>query len=162
MKLIYSQNSGQITNATGAWQITAAPELGFAYDGIFVDENGNGIKYVGDGRIDLTDDELVAAIKYTNAAIMPTPAPLTADEITLLNRANLQPLSAWQIRKALSQFGLRDAVEQAMSAAPIDLQDSWHYASQFKRDDDVLLGAALALGLTDAQVDAMFEAGATL
>lgn len=163
MKLIYSQNSGQITNATGSWQITAAPDFGFVYDGIFYDtENGEALKYIGEGRNQLSYAETVIIYDYLAAAIMPAPPVLTADELTLINRAALQPLSAWQIRKALTQFGLRDAVEQAVSAATIDLQDAWHYASQFKRDDDVLLAAAASLNITDAQLDTMFEVGATL
>lgn len=163
MKLIYSQNNGQISNASGAWQITAAPDLGFAYDGIFYDsENGHALKYVGEGRDQLSEHETTLIWGFLITAIMPAPVVLTPDQITLINRAALQPLSAWQIRKVLIQFNLRDQVETAIAKASMAIQDAWHYAGQFKRDDDVLLAAAASLGITDAQLDTMFEVGATL
>lgn len=86
----------------------------------------------------------------------------TAAEVAATDRAAMQPLSAWQIRKVLIQFGLRDQVEAAIAQAPLTMQDGWHYASQFKRDDDTLLAAAQRLNITDAQLDTMFGVGVNL
>lgn len=84
--------------------------------------------------------------------------PLTV----LQKRAQLQPLSAWQVRKVLTQFNLRNQVETAIANADQNTKDAWAYAKEFQRDDVLLNSMATALGLTDAQLDQMFEIGITL
>lgn len=73
-----------------------------------------------------------------------------------------QPLSAWQVRKVLTQFNLRTAVEAGVAAANQNTKDAWAYAKEFQRDDPVLTGMAMALGLTKTQLDSMFDIGITL
>lgn len=90
---------------------------------------------------------------------LPTPQPILTVE---QKRALLQPLSAWQVRKVLTQLGLRDSVEAAVANADQATKDAWHYASSFQRDDAMLNGMAVSLGLTDVQLDGMFELGVTL
>lgn len=75
---------------------------------------------------------------------------------------NLKPLSAWQVRKVLNQYGIRETVESAILTADKTTQDAWQYATEFKRDDAVLLAMAQMLNLTDAQLDQMFELGIAL
>ncbi len=72
------------------------------------------------------------------------------------------PLSAWQVRKVLTQFGLREQVESAVAQADQTTKDAWEYAKEFERDNPVLLGMAQMLGLTDEQLDTMFEIGIKL
>lgn len=79
-----------------------------------------------------------------------------------LKRSSLKPLSARQVRLILSQFGYRAQVEGAISLASQDVQDEWNYANEFERASPVLNGMAQLLGLTDSDVDLMFEIGAGL
>lgn len=71
-------------------------------------------------------------------------------------------LSAWQIRKALNQMGLREAVEAAVAAGPQDAKDAWAYANEFERDHYLIESFAQALGKSDEDIDALFALGATL
>lgn len=79
-----------------------------------------------------------------------------------LKRLSLKPLTARQVRLILSQFGYRAQVESAISLATQDVQDEWNYANEFERTSPVLVGMAQMLGLTDSDVDLMFEIGINL
>lgn len=79
-----------------------------------------------------------------------------------LKRLSLKPLSARQVRLILSQFGYRAQVEAAINLAIQDVKDEWNYANEFERTSPVLVGMAQMLGLTDSDVDLMFEIGANL
>lgn len=71
-------------------------------------------------------------------------------------------ITAFQIRAALNQLNLRNAVEQAVAAGSQDLKDAWAFAPKFNRFNDQVLAMQAALSLTDAQVDEVFDLGATL
>jgi len=72
-------------------------------------------------------------------------------------------VSAWQIRKALNQTGLRASVEAAVAASgDHDLIDGWEFAGEFFRNDPLVVGMGAALGKTDAEMDALFVLAATL
>lgn len=79
-----------------------------------------------------------------------------------LKRASLKPLSARQVRLILSNFGYREAVEAGVASASQAVKDEWNFANEFERTSPVLNGMALALGLSAADVDAMFEQGILL
>lgn len=79
-----------------------------------------------------------------------------------LKRASMLPLSAFQVRKVLTQFGLRANVEAAILQADQATKDAWQYANEFYRNNPILLGMAQALSITDEQLDAMFEQGVLL
>lgn len=79
-----------------------------------------------------------------------------------LKRASLKPLSARQVRLVLSQFGYRAQVESAIALSTQDVKDEWNYANEFERASPVLNGMAQMLGLTDSDVDLMFEIGINL
>lgn len=100
-----------------------------------------------DARV-ATQDEIEA---IQNPAILPEE-----------KRALLSALNAWQIRKVLTQYGLRKQVEDAVLNADQNTQDAWHYATSFKRDDAILNGMAVQLSISDEQLDSMFELGITL
>ena len=96
------------------------------------------------------------------------------DEATALHRLNQwagQPLplsaSAWQdgvLHLRLSGAGA--AVDAAIDAMPEPQKSAarieWEYAAEVRRDNDFVAGLAPALGMTDAQVDALFVAAAAL
>ena len=86
------------------------------------------------------------------------PAISTPEQI----RDSMQPLSAWQVRKVLTQFNLREKVETAIANADQNTKDAWQYAKEFQRNDILLNGMATALGLTDEQLDELFTVGITL
>lgn len=71
-------------------------------------------------------------------------------------------LTARQARLVLLQNGLLDDVEAAVAAADRAAQLEWEYATEIKRDWPTLVAMAAALGMTDAQLDALFTAGAAL
>ena len=71
-------------------------------------------------------------------------------------------ITAWQIRKALNQMGLREAVEAAVAAGSQDAKDAWQYANEFERTHPLIESFAQALGKSDEDIDALFALGATL
>ncbi len=79
-----------------------------------------------------------------------------------IKRATIKPLSARQVRLILSQFGYRAQVEAAINLATQDVKDEWNYANEFERTSPVLVGMAQMLGLSDTDIDLMFEIGAEL
>lgn len=72
------------------------------------------------------------------------------------------PVSPWQIRKALNAAGLRDAAETAVAAADQETKDAWQFASQFERNNPLIVSMGAALGKTPAQIDALFTAAASM
>jgi hypothetical protein len=67
-----------------------------------------------------------------------------------------------QARMALNAAGLRSAVEVAVSAANQDVKDMWEFSDLVHRDNPQLIALASAIGLTSAQLDALFQAAAKL
>jgi len=85
-----------------------------------------------------------------------------AEQLLPPEAIKLAPLSAWQVRKVLTQFGLRVTVEAAISQADQTTKDAWQFANEFARDDAILNAMANAIGITPEQLDQMFEVGITL
>ena len=79
----------------------------------------------------------------------PTPAPVVPQSVT-----------AAQIRLALSHAGLLAAVNAGVGTASTDVQTYWQYSTTFERNNPLLEQMAASLGLSDAQVDAVFVAAA--
>lgn len=71
-------------------------------------------------------------------------------------------VSPRQIRLALNQMGLRDAVETYVAASDQNTKDSWTWSTQFERDHPLLLACAASLGKTEAEIDALFALASTL
>jgi hypothetical protein len=72
-------------------------------------------------------------------------------------------VSAWQLRKALNQLGLRAAVEAAVTASTNqDIKDGWEYAGTFNSDDPLVTPMGTALGQAPAQMYSLFELASTL
>ena len=60
-------------------------------------------------------------------------------------------------RKALVQVGLRQAVEDYVAAAPIEVRDDWATAPTVARDYPLIVAAGHALKQDEAAMDALFE-----
>lgn len=73
-----------------------------------------------------------------------------------------QTVPAHHLRRALTQFGMRAAVEAHIGSLPDDdpMRDDWQYAPYFSRSAVGIEAARVALGLTAGQVDALFAAAA--
>ena len=67
-----------------------------------------------------------------------------------------------QARLALNAAGLLPQVEAAVAAADKATQITWEFASTISRDDPLINTLASALGLSTAQIDALFAMAATL
>lgn len=94
---------------------------------------------------------------------------ITDDEADAIRDTKLTALpkiksavSAWQIRKALNQTGLRDAVENAVVGADRETRDAWEYATEFERDHPLVVSLGTALGKTPEELDALFALAVTL
>ncbi len=67
-----------------------------------------------------------------------------------------------QIRLALNDAGLRDTVEQAVTASDQSVKDWWEYALDIERNNQLVVSMATQLGISSAQLDALFVAAAGL
>lgn len=85
------------------------------------------------------------------------PAP-QAPAVTIVTRR--------QALRALNDAGLLTAVESAINAmtgpAGVSARIDWDNATEFRRDFPLLAQLATAIGLTAAQVDALFSAAAAI
>lgn len=93
-----------------------------------------GIGYAFDGEV------------FTPAAVVPVP----------------ESVSQAQARLAMLNAGLLDAATAAVTAAGPAAVIEWEWRQTIRRDSPLVAGAALSLGLTDGQVDALFIAAAAL
>jgi hypothetical protein len=67
-----------------------------------------------------------------------------------------------QIRQALTRVGLRASVEAAIAAADQDTQDWYRYATEFERNHPKVSELAVALGVTESQLDDLWALAGSL
>jgi hypothetical protein len=65
--------------------------------------------------------------------------------------------SAYQIRVALNHFDLRGSVEELVTTSDLVVKDAWFYASTFMRNHPFVSDMQSKLGLSDAEVEAIFQ-----
>ena len=66
-------------------------------------------------------------------------------------------ITALQARLALNEMGIRQSVEDAVAIANQDVKDFYEFATEWKRDNTVLLDMAVnTLGMTEAEIDNFF------
>lgn len=63
-----------------------------------------------------------------------------------------------QAKIALHNAGLLSTIETYMATADVLTKLAWETASEFRRDSNILKSTATLLGITDAQIDALFAA----
>ena len=88
-------------------------------------------------------------------------APEAVAERLALRRADMT-CTPRQARLALQQAGLLDAVTAWIASADATTQIEWEFALEVRRDWLPILACATALGLSEAQLDALFAQAATL
>lgn len=109
----------------------------------------------------------MAMTKLVNGVSVPMSAQEEADVIAAREaRAAIvivpQSVSPRQIRQALNAAGLRSTVEGFVATGDQDTKDWWEFATAFERTHPRLTAAISALGMTDAQADALFIAAGKL
>lgn len=67
-----------------------------------------------------------------------------------------------QARLALDAIGKLDDVDAAIAQAGRTAQIEWEYAHEVRRDAALVIGIGAALGLTEAEIDALFIAASDL
>lgn len=88
--------------------------------------------------------------------------PMTPEQIRELYIQSMPVLTPWQMRKALRAAGLMPTIKAAIAAAPEEVQEAWEFASEFRRDNELIESFRVALGKTDEEIDQLFLLGETL
>ena len=103
-------------------------------------------------EIDLITGAQIELEDYPFSPVEPTPIPNT--------------VSMRQARLALFQQGLlvnvQTAIDGLTEPQKTVTQISWDYATTVQRDDDLVIELSAALGLTSADLDALFTLASTL
>jgi hypothetical protein len=91
-----------------------------------------------------------------DAFLMPPPPTYTPRPVLVVSR--------FQARAALHMAGLLPAVEELMADPETDMLSklAWTDATEFRRNSPTLQTTAVALGLTEAQLDGLFANAATI
>lgn len=66
-----------------------------------------------------------------------------------------------QFRKALRAAGLHAEAVAYVANADEETQEAWEYAGEFRRLDQFILSAQVAMGKTDDEVDTLFQLALT-
>ena len=77
--------------------------------------------------------------------------------------AKIYSCSAWQIRKALNNQNLRQAVEDAVLASTDqDLKDGWNFAGSFDSNNPFVLAMGQAIGKSEQETIDLIQYASTL
>ena len=82
------------------------------------------------------------------------------NEPTMVNIPPLEfePISRGQLRLALDAAGLTEAVDAAIAAGPAALRIMWEDSQTLHRHHPMVIGVQQALGKSDAELDALWQA----
>lgn len=90
----------------------------------------------------------------------------TTDEIAAASaawaRAQIKPVTARQMLRALDQLQLLDAIEAFVATQSRPVQIDWTRSQEFQRDNPTLAAGAAAFGMSDVEIDAIFALAASL
>lgn len=92
-----------------------------------------------------------AALQSATVADYEAPAPVVPAEVTKI-----------QLVRALRDAELWEDVRAAIAGASVTIQEDWEFATILPRNDPLVVAFAAALGLTDAQGDAIFIAAGAI
>jgi hypothetical protein len=71
--------------------------------------------------------------------------------------------SPWQIRKALNNLSLRQAVEDAVAASNDQtLKDGWEFATEFRSNDPFVISMGASLGKNEQETAELIQYASTL
>jgi len=97
-----------------------------------------------------SDPDYVAYANWVAAGNSPTVISSTPIVFGEISRA--------QLRLALEAAGLTAAVEAAIAAGPAALRIMWEDSQTFHRHHPMVIGVQQALGKSDAELDALWQA----
>lgn len=114
--------------------------------------NSDSILRISDGAI-IPNDSLNSDYKQYADWVALGNSPLPADA-----SANLElSCSPWQIRKALNQLGLREAVEGLIKTTMNqEVKDGWDFATVWKEHDPLVKQMGYLLRLSDTDIHNIF------
>jgi hypothetical protein len=72
-----------------------------------------------------------------------------------------QTVSPLQMRRALTELGLRTDVENAVETLDQDAKDAWQYATEIHRNNGIIANVATALNKTTEDIDNLFRLAST-
>jgi hypothetical protein len=93
---------------------------------------------------------------------LPTEEEIDAEVAKGASAPQVTTITPRQARLALFAAGILDQVEAAVDAAGGAVKISWEYATQINRHDPLIESIGPTLGLTDDQIDLIFNQAATL
>lgn len=108
------------------------------------------------------------ATTYTDAATGETtvrewtPEEVAAREARLASMRKIAPITPRQVRLLLLSQGLLSQVTAMIEQQDEATRIAWEYASEFRRDDPLLLALAAKLNISDQQLDEFFLTAAEL
>lgn len=114
----------------------------------------------GDFTVDNTGNGPFIASWNRDDLVQPTQQQIEAVDTDLIYSGPVS-VTPRQARLALLGAGLLDQVEAAVVQAGGTTQITWEYATEIRRDDPLIESIGNALGLNEAQKDALFAAAAT-
>ena len=103
---------------------------------------------------------LVADVWTQQWAVIDASPPEIAERLEA--RRAVMTCTPRQARLAMAQVGMLPAVEAWVATQWPEAQIEWEYASEIRRTEGMVVSAAGALGLTEAQIDALFDHARTL
>jgi len=105
--------------------------------------------------VEIFEDEIVETQTGRNK----TPEEIAAEQEQWRKSTSVTPL---QIRRALRQTGLLDEVQSFIESSSVEVREAWEYAIQIDRNNELIIGAANAIGVSEQEVDNLFRLAATL
>jgi len=105
--------------------------------------------------VEILEDEVVETETVRNK----TPEEIAAEQEEWRRSTSVTPL---QIRRALRQIGLLDEVQNFIENSSAEVREAWEYAIQIDRNNELIIGAANAIGVSEQEVDNLFRLAATL
>lgn len=110
--------------------------------------------------VDPSNSDFKEYQKWVAAGNTPEPADLPEEVVVELSEVVVSP---WQFRKALNQLGLRQAVEGIVASSNnIEIKDGWEFTTEFRRYDPFIVMMAYGMGLSDNDLDGVFNLARTL
>lgn len=108
------------------------------------------------GEETLTIDAVNKQVIVTRAVIPWTTEEIDADKLAKYKASIPTSITPRQIRLQLSAIGLRQAVEDYVATASLEIKDWWEFSLAYERNAPLLVEAATTLGMTSEQLDQFF------
>ena len=117
----------------------------------------------GDGKSRFVPIEHEEYKQWLSEGNTPEPEFTDAELLQQIEDAKPKVVRMRQARQALLQSGLLSTIETAITTGTDEaVKIEWEYATEVKRDWDSLVTLTTALGITDLQLDDLFQLASTL